>query len=197
MRLLRLLALAIAPMVLSFAWPAPAGTPQPTAAALLAERAFPVEVEAATLTRGRGSAVDAGVVVHIASGGAESFRLAGIVVPVGRRCLHPEHGRPVDCLDLTRHALAQLLAGREVGCHAPPAEAGECYLSYEGAWYSVNRLLVRTGTVRALAPRFIEAERASRSQGAGLWDPVVYPAGDGWREQGAYRVNGQAGDGRR
>lgn len=197
MRPFRLLALVCAPMVFSLACLASAGTPQPTAAALLAERAFPVEVEASALTLGRGSAAETGIVVHTAGGGTESFRLAGIVLPAGRRCLHPDHGRPVDCLDLTRHALAQLLAGREVGCHAAPAEAGECYLAYDGAWYSVNRLLVRTGTVRALAPRFIEAERASRTQGAGLWDPIVYPAGDGWREQGAYRVNGQPADVRR
>jgi hypothetical protein len=181
----------IALALIGFSSPAFAGRPQPSAAALLDERAFPVAVETDELTLGRASAADTGVLVHTADGG-RVFHLAGIVLPAGRTCLHPDRGTPVDCLDLTRQALSALIAGREVGCHAPPAEAGECYLAYDGAWYSINRLLVRSGMVRALAPRFIEAERRSRTEGHGLWDPVVYPNGDGWREAGWGRPAGAA-----
>ncbi len=175
--------------------PATAGTPQPSAAALIAEAAFPVNPDAGQLTFGRASVTAAGLRIETDSGEAVQFRLAGVLLPVGRECLHPDRGSPVDCLDLTRATLAALVGGRRIGCQAPPGEAGECYLPHEGAWYSVNRLLVRSGMVRALAPRFIEAERASRRQGAGLWDPMVYPTGDGWREQGAHRVNGQGAAG--
>jgi len=190
MQFYRLTALALA-SVLSLC-PAMAGNRQPTPAALLDERAFAVPVDGSRLTFGRATAATAArVTLHTGSGDALAFGLGGIMPPpAGRFCLHPDTRTGIDCGELARTTLTALLADRQVGCLAPAPEQGECYLAHDGAWYSVNRLLVRSGMVRALAPRYHEAERRSRAEGAGLWDPVVYPSGEDWRDRATGRPAG-------
>ncbi len=182
MPLYRVSALALVSILSLF--PALAGNRQPTPAALLDERAFAVPVDHGRLTFGRATAATAArVTLRTPSGDAVVFGLGGIMPPpAGRFCLHPDSRAGIDCGELARSTLATLLGDREVGCLAPSTEQGECYLAHDGAWYSVNRLLVRSGMVRALAPRYHEAERRSRAEGAGLWDPVVYPSGEDWRD---------------
>lgn len=178
----RLSALVLA-SVLSLC-PALASNRQPAPAALLDERAFAEPVDAGSLTLGRATAArGVRITLHTPAGDALTFGLGGIMPPpAGRFCLHPDTRAGIDCGELAQSTLAALIGDREVGCLAPSPERGQCYLAHDGAWYSVNRLLVRSGMVRALAPRYHEAERRSRAEGAGLWDPVVYPSGEDWRD---------------